>query len=44
VMDHSTIIYLMGPDGRFVNVIAYQENDASALTKLKNLVEITPSS
>jgi protein SCO1/2 len=44
VMDHSTIIYLMGPDGNFVNVLAYQEGDASALAKLKNLVAITPSS
>jgi hypothetical protein len=34
----------MGPDGNFVNVLAYQESDASALAKLKNLVAITPSS
>jgi len=44
VMDHSSLIYLMGPDGKFVNVIAYQEADASAIAKLKNLVAMTPSS
>ncbi len=44
VMDHSSLIYLMGPDGKFVNVIAYQETDPSALAKLRNLVALTPSS
>jgi len=44
VMDHSSIIYLMGPNGKFVTVIAYQEDDASALGKLRNLVALTPSS
>lgn len=43
-MDHSSLIYLMGPDGKFVNVIAYQETDPSALAKLRNLVALTPSS
>lgn len=44
VIDHSSIVYLMGPDGKFVSMIAYQENDASAVAKLRNLVALTPSS
>jgi protein SCO1/2 len=36
-MDHSAIIYLIGPGGKFVTVIPYQEDDASALAKFKNL-------
>jgi len=36
-MDHSAMLYLMGPDGKFVDLIAYGESDASALAKLKNL-------
>ncbi len=44
VMDHSALIYLMAPDGKFVDVIAYQEADASALAKLRNLAAMTPSS
>ena len=44
VMDHSTITYLMGPEGKLVTVIAYQEDDASAIAKLKNLLSLTPSS
>jgi len=43
-MDHSSLIYLMGPDGKFVSMIAYQEADASAVAKLRNLVSPTPSS
>ena len=45
VMDHTAIIYLMGADGKFVSMIAYQEDDASALAKMKNLAATaTPSS
>jgi protein SCO1 len=44
VMDHSSIIYLMGSDAKFISMIAYQENDASAVAKLRNLVALTPSS
>jgi protein SCO1/2 len=43
-MDHSAIIYLMGPDNNFVTVIPYQEDDASAVAKLKNLAALTPTS
>jgi protein SCO1/2 len=43
-MDHSAIIYLMGPDDKFVTVIPYQEDDASAIAKLKNLAGLTPTS
>jgi protein SCO1/2 len=43
-MDHSAIIYLMNADGKFVTVIPYQEDDASATAKLKNLAALTPTS
>jgi cytochrome oxidase Cu insertion factor (SCO1/SenC/PrrC family) len=41
-MDHSAIIYLMGSDGKFVTVIPYQEDDASASAKLRNVASLTP--
>jgi cytochrome oxidase Cu insertion factor (SCO1/SenC/PrrC family) len=44
VMDHSAIIYLMGADGKLVSVIAYQEDDASALAKLNKLLATSASS
>jgi protein SCO1 len=44
VMDHSTPIYLIGPNGQFEGVIAYQEDDASVLAKLRKLVAMTPTS
>jgi protein SCO1/2 len=42
VMDHSSVIYLMGSNGQFVSMITYQEKDDSALTKLRNLI-LAPS-
>jgi protein SCO1/2 len=44
LMDHSSITYLMGSDDKYVGVIAYQEDDASALAKLKSLLATSPSS
>jgi protein SCO1 len=44
VMDHSSIMYLMGADGKMSNAIAYQEDDASALKKLRSLIGAPPSS
>ena len=43
-MDHSAIIYLMGPDSKFVTVIPYQGDDASSIAKLKTLAALTPTS
>lgn len=43
-MDHSAVIYLMGPDNKFITVIPYRESDASAIGKLKNLAALTPTS
>lgn len=37
LMDHSAVIYLIGPDGQFVGSIADQDDDASAITKLNGL-------
>jgi hypothetical protein len=34
----------VGPDGQFVTVIPYQEDDALALAKLRNLAAMTPTS
>jgi protein SCO1/2 len=42
-MDHSAVLYLMGSDGKFVTVIPYREDDASAIPKLKNLAALTPT-
>ena len=44
VMDHTALIYLMRADGKFASMIAYQEKDASALAKLRDLVGATPPS
>jgi protein SCO1 len=43
-MDHSAIIYLMGADGKFVSMIGYQEDDASALAKLRSIRSPSPTS
>ena len=43
-MDHSTVTYLIGADGAFDTIIAYQEDDASAVAKLKKLIAPTPTS
>jgi len=37
-MDHSTSIYLMDGRGRYVDRIAYQEDEKSALKKLRSLL------
>jgi protein SCO1 len=44
VMEHSAMIYLMGPDGKFVTIIRYKEDDASALAKLRRLAAMAPTS
>lgn len=44
IMDHSAIIYLMGPDDKFVALIRYQEDDASAVDKLRKLAAVGPVS
>ena len=43
-VDHSSIIYLMYADCQFDVVIPYQEKDATALAKLRNLVASAPPS
>ena len=44
VMDHSAALYLMGPDARFVSLIHYQEDDATAVDKLRRLAALAGSS
>lgn len=39
LMDHTALLYLMGAHGKFVDTVAYQEKDASALGKLRRLAE-----
>jgi protein SCO1 len=43
-MDHTAVLYLMGPNGKLVTVIPYQEDDTSAIAKLKKLAVLTPTS
>jgi len=44
VMDHSAVLYLMGPDELFIGLIHYQEDDASAVAKLRRLAALAGSS
>jgi protein SCO1 len=44
LMDHSAMIYLMTADEKFDTVIRYQEKDATALAKLRDLIATVPSS
>ena len=44
VMDHSAILYLMDPDGKFVGLIAYQEKTTLAVAKLRKLAAHRASS
>ena len=44
LMDHSAMIYLMGPNDNFVTVIPYHQDDASALVKLRGLIAMKPTS
>jgi len=43
-VDHASIIYLMNADGQFGTFIQYQETDATALIKLRNLAASVPPS
>jgi protein SCO1 len=43
-LDHASIIYLMNADGQFGTFIRYQETDATALIKLRNLATSVPPS
>jgi protein SCO1 len=40
-MDHSAAVYLMDPNEKFVDTIVYEEDEASALAKLKRLVALS---
>jgi protein SCO1 len=44
LMDHSSLIYLMTADDKFDTVIPYQEKDATALAKLRELIQTARSS
>jgi cytochrome oxidase Cu insertion factor (SCO1/SenC/PrrC family) len=43
-MDHSSMTYLMDASENFAAIISYQENDASAVAKLKSLALQAPTS
>ena len=42
LMDHSSIIYLMGPDGRFVKHMAYTTDAAKLAAELKETLRTSP--
>ena len=42
LMDHSSIIYLMGPDGRFVKHMAYTTDAAKLATELQETLRTSP--
>ncbi|PZF77497.1 SCO family protein [Aestuariivirga litoralis] len=42
LMDHSSIIYLMGPDGRFVRHMAYTTDAAKLAMELKETLRLSP--
>ena len=42
MMDHSTIIYLMGPDGRFAKHMTYTTDAAKLAEELKKSVTASP--
>ena len=42
LMDHSSIIYLMGPDGRFVKHMPYTTDAAKLATELKETLRTNP--
>ena len=42
LMDHSSIIYLMGPDGRFVKHMAYTTDAAKLASDLKETLTTSP--
>ena len=44
VMDHSSMIYLISAEETVDSIILYQENDASAVAKLKNWASQAPTS
>ena len=37
-IDHTASVFLMGPDGHFQSIIDHDENDQSALAKLRRLI------
>ena len=42
LMDHSSIIYLMGPDGRFVKHFTYTTDAAALAAALKETLTSSP--